>query len=215
MPVTLPSPTIRHFANAADFCRNFIIQEQIDKYLPGGRHFIDDALIRSSLRKAADASNPNDPVRVREILAKSLAIKTLDPDEVATLIYVTDPALLAEMREAALKVKRFVYDNRIVVFAPLYISNFCVNRCAYCGFRGDNCAEKRRMLTMDELREEIDILAGKIGWKPDGMGSRTKWYFWPNALVREIIGLVVDHFLGVLCFCLAICALMFLLSAAA
>ena len=165
MPLTIPNPTIRHFANAADFSRHFIVQEQIDKYLPGGRHFIDDALIRSSLQKAADAPNPNDPARVRDILAKSLAIKTLDPDEVATLIHVTDPALLAEMRETALKVKQFVYDNRLVVFAPLYISNLCVNRCAYCGFRGDNAQEKRRMLTMDELKEEIDVLAGKIGHK--------------------------------------------------
>ncbi len=56
------------------------------------------------------------------------------------------------------------------------------------------------------------ILAGKIGWKPDGMGSRTKWYFWPNALVRETIGLVVDRFFGVFCFCLVIAALMLGLS---
>ena len=165
MPVTLPCPNIRHFSNAADFRKNFVIQEQIDKYLPGGKHFIDDALIENTLKKAASAANPNDPVRVREILAKSLAIKTLDPDEVATLIHVTAPGLLQEMREAALKVKQFVYDNRLVVFAPLYIANYCVNRCAYCGFRSDNCHEKRRMLSMDELKEEIDVLAGQIGHK--------------------------------------------------
>ncbi len=164
MPVTLPSPSIRHFANAADFRKNFIVQSQIDKYLPGGRHFIDDALIESTLAKAA-AEPANDKARVREILAKSMAIKTLEPDEVATLIHVTDPELLQEMRETALKVKQFVYDNRLVVFAPLYISNYCVNRCAYCGFRGDNCQEKRRKLTMDEIKEEIDVLAGKLGHK--------------------------------------------------
>ena len=49
-----------------DFMR--LVQEQIDKYLPGGRHFIDDALIRSSLQKAADAPNPNDPVKLAELL---------------------------------------------------------------------------------------------------------------------------------------------------
>ncbi len=162
--LTIPNPTIRHFDNAADFRKHFVVQEQIDKYLPGGKHFIDDAEIEGELARAKAAA-ANDKGRVREILAKSLAIKTLSPDEVATLIYVTDPELLQEMRETALKVKQFVYDNRLVVFAPLYISNYCVNRCAYCGFRSDNCHEKRRMLTMDELKEEIDVLAGKIGHK--------------------------------------------------
>ncbi len=164
MPVTLPSPSIRHFASAADYRKNFIVQEQIDKYLPGGKHFVDDALIRSTLERAA-AAPANDKARVREILAKSLAIQTLSPDEVATLIHVTDPELRQEMREAALQVKRYVYDNRLVVFAPLYLSNLCVNRCAYCGFRGDNCQEKRRRLSMDEIKEEIDVLAGQIGHK--------------------------------------------------
>ncbi len=50
------------------------------------------------------------------------------------------------------------------------------------------------------------ILAGKIGWEPDGMGSSTKWYFWPNALIREVIGLVVDNFFGMIVFCVLIAA---------
>jgi len=74
-----------------------------------------------------------------------------------------DPELLAEMGEAGLKNKKFVYDNRIVTFAPLYMSNLCVNGCLYCGFRKENEHEVRRKLSMDEVRRETVVLAGKIG----------------------------------------------------
>ncbi len=156
--------SIRHFDSAADYRKNFIIQDQIDRYLPNGRHFIDEAEIASQLSRAASLPS-NDPVRIREILAKSRAIETLLPEETAALIQVTDPALLNEMEETALAIKHAVYDNRIVMFAPLYMSNLCVNRCAYCGFSCTNSEQKRRMLTMDEVKEEINVLAGKIGHK--------------------------------------------------
>ncbi len=156
--------TIRQFTDAADYRKRFVIREQIDKYLPGGKHYVDETDIFSKL-STAEAAYANDPVRIREILAKSRAIETLLPEETATLIQVTDPALLDEMETTALTVKKSVYDNRIVMFAPLYMSNLCVNRCVYCGFRCGNEDQKRRMLTMDEVRQEIDVLAGKIGHK--------------------------------------------------
>ncbi|HOE60600.1 MAG TPA: [FeFe] hydrogenase H-cluster radical SAM maturase HydG [Kiritimatiellia bacterium] len=161
---TLTSAPLRRFANAADYRKRFIIREQIDRYLPGGRHYLDEAELERLLA-AASAAPANDPVRVREILAKSRAIETLLPEETASLIQVTDPALLDEMETTALAIKHAVYDNRIVMFAPLYMSNLCVNRCAYCGFRCGNEDQKRRMLTMDEVRQEVDVLAGKIGHK--------------------------------------------------
>jgi 2-iminoacetate synthase len=156
--------TIRRFENAADYRKNFVIQDQIDKYLPGGRHFIDEASIFATLRDAK-AKPANDPERIRQILAKSRAIETLSLEDTAALIHVTDPALLTEMAETALAIKKAVYDNRIVMFAPLYMSNLCVNRCTYCGFRCENESQKRRMLTMDEVKQEIEVLAGKIGHK--------------------------------------------------
>ena len=85
-------------------------------------------------------------------------IKLLSPEETAVLLNVEDPGLLEEMREAALQVKKKVYDNRIVFFAPLYCSNLCVNSCVYCGFRSDNCAEKRHVLTMEEVRRETEAV---------------------------------------------------------
>ncbi len=154
---------IRTFSGAADYTRRFIRPEQIERYLQEGRHFIDADAIHRML--AAAAQTPNDRVRVRDILAKSSAIETLLPEEVAVLLQVSDPQLRAEMEETALRVKHAVYDNRIVTFAPLYMSNLCVNRCAYCGFHADNKSQVRRMLTMDEVRGEIDVLAGRLGHK--------------------------------------------------
>ena len=156
--------SIRKFTSAADYTKNFIVQGEIDKYLPGGRHFIDDALI-TRLIAETDGQQP-DPARVREIIAKSETTReTLLPEETAVLMQVTDPELFEEMRAAADRIKRAVYDNRIVVFAPLYMSNLCVNGCRYCGFRDGNALQKRRVLTMDELKEEVDVLAGRIGHK--------------------------------------------------
>jgi len=161
---TLAGDTIRRFENAADYRKRFVIKEQIDKYFPNGKHFIDETEIFSAL-DMAKKKPANDPVRIREILAKSRRIETLQLAETADLLQVTDPELLAEMGEAALSIKKSVYDNRIVMFAPLYMSNLCVNRCTYCGFRCENDQQKRRMLSMDEVNQEIEVLAGKIGHK--------------------------------------------------
>ena len=155
---------IRHFKDEQDYREHFIVKSEIDKYLPGGRHFIDEDLINRTLAEA-DAKDV-DPVRIREIIAKSESTcETLEIAETAALMRVTDPGLFEEMRAAADRIKKKVYDNRIVFFAPLYVANPCVNGCRYCGFREGNDHQKRRILTMDEVREEIDVLAGRIGHK--------------------------------------------------
>jgi len=147
--------------STAEWIKDRIKPEQIEKYMDHGRCFIDAAAIERALA----ANTQPDPVRVREILQKSLAIETLTPDETACLIHVQDPELLAEMRQVAAQVKTKVYDNRIVTFAPLYLGNLCVNNCAYCGFRCSNDSEQRQVLTMDEVRKETEVLAGQIGHK--------------------------------------------------
>ncbi|HNX69024.1 MAG TPA: [FeFe] hydrogenase H-cluster radical SAM maturase HydG [Candidatus Omnitrophota bacterium] len=138
-----------------------IKQDQIDRYLDAGRDFIDDAAIWRGIEQAPEP----DIARVREILAKSLQVKTLSPEELAELIQVQDPAVLQEMQETALRIKKQVYDNRIVTFAPLYMGNYCVNNCTYCGFKHENLNAKRRILSMEEVRKETESLAGKIGHK--------------------------------------------------
>ena len=99
--------SIRKFKDAADYTKNFIVQGEIDKYLPGGRHFIDDALIRRLIAET-DGQEP-DPVRVREIISKAESTcETLLPEETAVLMQVTDPALFEEMRAAADRIKHKV-----------------------------------------------------------------------------------------------------------
>lgn len=138
-----------------------IKEDEIKKYMENGRDFINDEEIWEKLR---ENQNP-EPSRIREILKKSLSIETLTPDETAALLNVKDPELWEEMFEVAAKVKKKVYDNRIVTFAPLYCGNLCVNNCVYCGFRRDNHVIKRRVLTLEEVRKEAEVLAGEIGHK--------------------------------------------------
>lgn len=140
--------------NTKDWVKQVIKQDEIDKYLVNGKDFIDE---ESIVRDLAAAVRP-DKQLVRDILKKSLEIKLLAPQETAVLLNVEDPGLLEEMKAAALEVKKKVYDNRIVFFAPLYCSNLCVNNCVYCGFRSDNCEEKRHVLTMDEVRQETEAV---------------------------------------------------------
>lgn len=149
-------------AEHRNWARARIVPAEIEKYLrPDGSDFVNDADI---LRLLADTTEP-DTARVRDILAKAQAVQTLSQDELAVLIRVRDPQLWAEMRAAAGAIKRQVYDNRIVTFAPLYLSSKCVNNCVYCGLRGENAAVVRRVLSMDEVRAETEALAGTLGHK--------------------------------------------------
>lgn len=136
------------------WAENVIKQEEIDKYLIDGEDFIDQELINKKLEENTGASK----AEIEAIIQKSMNIERLSPAETALLLNVEDPELLEMMYEAALEVKKKVYDNRIVSFAPLYCSNLCVNNCLYCGFRKDNNEEKRRVLKMDEIKAEAEAL---------------------------------------------------------
>ena len=98
---------------------------------------------------------------VGPVLEKSMAMQRLSLEEMAALLSVTDPAVLDAMFQAARELKKQVYGNRIVLFAPLYIGNKCVNSCEYCGFRRDNDKIVRRTLTDEELRAEVHALVAK------------------------------------------------------
>ncbi|WP_422482045.1 [FeFe] hydrogenase H-cluster radical SAM maturase HydG [Pleomorphochaeta sp. DL1XJH-081] len=145
-----------------DWVQTRIRQDEIDRYKEESeKDFIDDELIESCL----DGMREPDVAYVRQIIAKSLRIETLSLRETAALLYVKDPVLIAEMEEAAIRIKKFVYDNRIVTFAPLYLSSKCVNSCRYCSFRAENGEMERRIVPRDELKKEVQTLAGEIGHK--------------------------------------------------
>lgn len=128
-----------------------------DRYLEGGRDFVDEELIQRELERFSDP----DPAMVRDIVAKSLSLARLDPWETACLLNCRDEDLWAEMHQAGLEVKRSVYGSRIVFFAPLYVSNHCINNCRYCGFRRENTSAVRACLTDDQLLAEVRALVRK------------------------------------------------------
>jgi 2-iminoacetate synthase len=123
----------------------------------GLKSFIPDDEIFQTLE---NTKNPT-AERVREIIAKSLAKQRLDPAEMAVLLNTEEPELLDEIFEGARELKRRVYGNRIVLFAPLYIGNECINNCQYCGFRCTNSEVSRKTLTMNELDQEIEALVNR------------------------------------------------------
>jgi 2-iminoacetate synthase len=92
---------------------------------------------------------------VRDIIAKSLAKQPLTVEETAILLRTDSPDLIEEIFQTARTLKETVYGNRIVLFAPLYVGNDCVNDCAYCGFQCSNTLSVRRTLTPEELRKQV------------------------------------------------------------
>ena len=96
--------------------------------------------------------------RVREIIAKSLGKQRLTLEETALLAQASDPELIEEIKQGAKSLKEMVYGQRIVLFAPLYIGNLCINKCAYCGFKSTNEVIKRVTLTKEELVAQVKAL---------------------------------------------------------
>jgi 2-iminoacetate synthase len=119
---------------------------------------VDSPIDEGAIASVLAATARSDASQVRAILAKTLDLKGLSPDEVAVLANISDPDLLHELFHHANQIKEQIYGKRIVVFAPLYISNLCANECLYCAFRARNTALKRRALSQAEIAEEVRIL---------------------------------------------------------
>ena len=117
--------------------------------------FIDEDRLHGLLGRAAD------PGRVREAVAKALEKEPLDLDETASLLAADQPAMVEQVFDAARRLKRDVYGNRIVLFAPLYVGNECTNDCVYCAFRRSNRQAVRRTLAPAELRGQVEALENR------------------------------------------------------
>ncbi|OJF76349.1 MAG: [FeFe] hydrogenase H-cluster radical SAM maturase HydG [Treponema sp. CETP13] len=144
-----------------DWKNHLVKQDEIDRYLVNGKDFIDDDAIEAEIA----ANKVTTEEELHAILDKAKDINLMPSKDVAKLVNITDPKMRNEIYEAACQIKKQVYDNRLVTFAPLYCGSKCVNRCKYCGFRTDNDEVERRVLTMDEIKAEAKVLAGKIGHK--------------------------------------------------
>jgi len=115
---------------------------------------IDEASIQMTLQ----ATRQPEATQVDEVLAKARLLKGLDPQDVALLMNISDPDLLSSLFATAKQVKEEIYGRRLVLFAPLYISNLCSNECLYCAFRAKNKEVKRRALSQEEIAREVRTL---------------------------------------------------------
>jgi 2-iminoacetate synthase len=98
------------------------------------------------------------PERVREVIEKGRSAVGLTLEEAACLLWVDDRELEHDLLVAAGQVKDRIYGKRMVLFAPIYISNYCVNDCAYCGYRAKNGGIVRRKLPLTEIADEVVAL---------------------------------------------------------
>lgn len=119
----------------------------------GAVDFVDDNYFLGLLDRT-----PPEPEQVRDVIAKSLEKHPLDLEETSVLLRATDPRSTDLIYEAARRLKETVYGNRIVLFAPLYVGNDCVNDCAYCGFQRNNAMAVRRTLSFEELEQQVKRL---------------------------------------------------------
>jgi 2-iminoacetate synthase len=128
-------------------------------YNPSSTHadeFIDHAEVLETLAEAGRESRNR--TRVREILNKAALCKGLSHREAAILLDCDDPELEAQLYALAGEIKHKFYGNRIVLFAPLYLSNYCINGCVYCPYHAKNRTIPRKKLTQEEIAEEVRAL---------------------------------------------------------
>lgn len=114
--------------------------------------FISDSYLSGLL------AGDSDPAHVRDIIAKALDKQALSTEETAVLLRASEPDLVEEIFSAARELKRRVYGNRIVLFAPLYIGSDCVNDCTYCAFRLSNKTAVRRTLEASDIQAQVEAL---------------------------------------------------------
>ena len=96
--------------------------------------------------------------KVEAIIQKAEGLTGLTPEETAVLLHCENREVLDSLYQTAKRVKEAIYGNRLVLFAPLYLTNTCVNNCLYCGFRRDNLDLERRVLSEEEIRSETETL---------------------------------------------------------
>ncbi|MBR5603748.1 MAG: [Bacteroidales bacterium] len=118
--------------------------------------FISDEEIRDTMEYAKQ--NSTNKELVKSILQKARECKGLTHREAAILLECDDKEIINEIYEIAREIKHRFYGNRIVMFAPLYLSNYCVNGCVYCPYHLKNKTIRRKKLSQEEIRQEVIAL---------------------------------------------------------
>lgn len=118
--------------------------------------FIDDAEIKRTLAFAEE--NKENLDMIRDILKRAEDCKGLNYRDAMLLLECEDPQIHQEIFDLAGRIKEKFYGNRIVMFAPLYLSNYCINGCRYCPYHGQNKHITRKKLTQEDIVREVTAL---------------------------------------------------------
>ncbi|MDO4558723.1 MAG: [FeFe] hydrogenase H-cluster radical SAM maturase HydG, partial [Planctomycetia bacterium] len=127
-----------------------------DPKSPKADDFINDEEICATL--AYSEAHKSDRGEIRGILAKAAQGKGLSHREALMLLDCEHPEECEQIFALAREIKQKIYGNRIVMFAPLYLSNYCINGCTYCPYHMKNSHIRRHRLTQDEIRAEVIAL---------------------------------------------------------
>ena len=118
--------------------------------------FISHDEILDTLKYAEE--NAGNRELISSIIEKARACKGISHREAALLLECNDPELLEEIFSLAKEIKQEFYGNRIVMFAPLYLSNYCVNSCVYCPYHIKNKTIARKKLSQEDIEREVIAL---------------------------------------------------------
>ncbi len=127
---------------------------------------------------------------INKILDKAENLEGLSHEEVATLLMISDNKHYERIASIAGKIKNDIYGDRVVMFAPLYISDYCVNKCTYCGFNCENNTDRTR-LTLEEVRQEVQILES-MGHKRLALEAGEDPVNCPLSYVLDVIKTIYD-----------------------
>ena len=120
---------------------------------------IDDKIIYDLLENSKNTTK----LDIQKIIEKAKTKMGLSPQDIAILLQIDEQEQIDEIYKIAGDIKSSIYGKRIVMFAPLYVSNYCVNNCVYCGYKRDNIFNRRK-LTQEEIQKEVQVLE-KMGHK--------------------------------------------------
>ena len=123
---------------------------------PKATEFIDHQEILDTLAYARE--NKDNKELVSSLIERAKDCKGLTHREAALLLECEDEELVEKMYKTAKEIKQKFYGNRIVMFAPLYLSNYCINGCVYCPYHAKNKHIRRKKLTQEEIRQEVIAL---------------------------------------------------------
>jgi 2-iminoacetate synthase len=146
---------------------------------------------KNYINKILEAAKNPEMEEIEAIIKKAAKRKKLNHMDIAILLNAHDPSQLNRISKVAGEIKKEIYGERVVMFAPLYISNYCVNNCKYCGYKRDNHFPRKK-LTQAQIKEQA-INLERLGHKRLALELGEHPIETPIEYVLESIKTIYDH----------------------